>query len=396
MRFLRFPGLLAVFFAACSQSPGDIRISEAAFTLPAYSEIAILSRASVQETAGDLPAGKVPALFDAQGAQLPAQIDDLDSDGLWDELILDRSLLTADSYRLQWTDPTTATQPPVATAIHLAIRDSVSKTYTEVQREVRPASHHRQTGNYYYQMEGPAWENDRVGFRTYFDERNGMDIFGKRTHEMVLHGVGLGQNYHALQDWGMDVLKVGTSLGAGAIGMAIGDSLYPLGETDEEIFEILQEGPLRSTFTITHRGWHIADRTLEVQRLYTISKGMPGYHAEITLGGLEGGESLLTGIVNLHSDSLFVKKNGAFTILATHDKQAELNKYMGMAVVVPTASLLDYGETPEADSPITSTYYARMPAQNGVPATYDFLVGWEIENPDFSRREAFLDMLSTP
>ncbi len=42
-----------------------------------------------------------------------------------------------------------------------------------------------------YQMEGPAWENDIVAFRNYYDARNGIDIYGKRVNEMVLDSVGL-------------------------------------------------------------------------------------------------------------------------------------------------------------------------------------------------------------
>ena len=39
-------------------------------------------------------------------------------------------------------------------------------------------------------MEGSAWENDLVGFRNYMDQRNGMDIFGKTTPDMVLDQCG--------------------------------------------------------------------------------------------------------------------------------------------------------------------------------------------------------------
>lgn len=32
---------------------------------------------------------------------------------------------------------------------------------------------------YPYQMDGPVWENDKMGFRQYFDGRNCCDVFGK-------------------------------------------------------------------------------------------------------------------------------------------------------------------------------------------------------------------------
>ena len=53
---------------------------------------------------------------------------------------------------------------------------------------------------------------------------------------MVLDEVGTdtAKNYHQLSDWGMDILKVGTSLGAGALALQLQtndgkDSLVRLG-----------------------------------------------------------------------------------------------------------------------------------------------------------------------
>lgn len=50
-------------------------------------------------------------------------------------------------------------------------------------------------------MEGPAGKNDKVGFRNYYDLRNGMDIFGKITDKMVLDTIGLTGSYHDLSNW---------------------------------------------------------------------------------------------------------------------------------------------------------------------------------------------------
>ena len=111
---------------------------------------------------------------------------------------------------------------------------------------------HARTGEV-YQMEGPAWETDLVGFRNYLDQRNGMDIFGKLTGEMVLDSVGVAgrQSYHDPDDWGMDVLKVGTSLGAGSIGYMYSDSIYRVGDSGSGTYELLMEGSQRSRFLLS-------------------------------------------------------------------------------------------------------------------------------------------------
>jgi len=73
--------------------------------------------------------------------------------------------------------------------------------------------------SWFIRYEGPGWESDKVGYRFYLDQRNATDVFGKVTREMVLQQVGLDgfDSYHEMQPWGMDVMKVGKSLGIGSI-----------------------------------------------------------------------------------------------------------------------------------------------------------------------------------
>lgn len=73
----------------------------------------------------------------------------------------------------------------------------------------------------FIRYEGPGWESDKVGYRFYLDWRNAIDIFGKKVSNMVLKNVGHDEydSYHNPADWGMDILKVGESLGVGSIAM---------------------------------------------------------------------------------------------------------------------------------------------------------------------------------
>jgi len=43
--------------------------------------------------------------------------------------------------------------------------------------------------------EGPGWESDKVAYRIYLDGRNALDIFGKKTPDLVLSKVGRGDDY---------------------------------------------------------------------------------------------------------------------------------------------------------------------------------------------------------
>lgn len=263
--------------------------------------------------------------------------------------------------------------------------------WNELTEATRDPDHLGQIMPPVYQSEGPMWENEHVAFRLYFDERNGIDIFGKRTEEMVLDSVGIDENYHELQPWGMDVLKVGNSLGAGSIALMIGDSVYRLGDVANEHFRILEEGDERSRFLLDYDGWEVAGRTLDLDWEIGITSGTWGYTSSVTLTGLRGDEELLTGIVNLHSDTVYTEQRADRFVLYTYGPQAELDRLLGMAVSVDRSDLLGTGEFLPDDSPIGSTYYVRLRLTDGQPTSYRFSAGWAPGHGAFGVREGFVE-----
>src|SRR5690606_10508206 len=129
-----------------------------------------------------------------------------------------------------------------------------------------------------YQTDGPSWENDKVGFRHYLDGRNSKDVFGKKVSYMSPSDVGINaqgaveDNYHVMEDWGRDIMPVGNSVGIGGIALASGDGMHRIGVTasdtvnnvDTTIFNIRQEGPLRSVLDFQYRNWKVGEHAYNV------------------------------------------------------------------------------------------------------------------------------------
>jgi len=68
-------------------------------------------------------------------------------------------------------------------------------------------------------FEGLGWESELAGYRLYLDERMAIDLFGKKAPANVLQTVGIGgDTYHEMAPWGMDILKVGETVGIGGLG----------------------------------------------------------------------------------------------------------------------------------------------------------------------------------
>lgn len=316
---------------------------------------------------------------------IASQLDDLNNDGNWDELSFLHTMEanTIDSLKYVWVESAAVPDYAYRTNVRFA-KKMDSGQYQEMQTELRPKDHSKASPTVTYQMEGPAWENDKVGFRMYFDPRNGYDIFGKRTDQMVLDKVGIEGNYHELQDWGMDVLKVGNSLGAGAIAMFKNDQLHRLGDTDKASYRMITEGPVRSIFELRYEGWEVSGNSYNLTQQITIWGGQNYYQSELMLEGLQQNESLVTGIVNMQSDSLIAFDHQNYQILATHDNQAYNEEILGMALIIPVDQFLSSEEAPEEGAGITQTYYAQMKTSADSHPVFYFYAAWELQDSNFA------------
>src|SRR5512133_2149826 len=233
------------------------------------------------------------------GTWLPGQCDDLDGDGKWDELAFLCDLKAHKSIKIRFEKPDSTLQFPARTNIRFG---RTNKPFEEVAGDLRMKTNDTKFTAPVYQMEGPAWENDMIAFRNYYDARNGIDIFGKLSSELVMDSVGVnGREYHTLHDWGMDILKVGNSLGAGAIAIGIGESLYRIGPCEEGNYRIITEGTVRSILELTYKNVPAGDRFYDVVHRISIYAGDHFYRSQVWVKGLKGDEQLVTGIVNLHN-----------------------------------------------------------------------------------------------
>lgn len=245
-----------------------------------------------------------------------------------------------------------------------------------------------------YQMEGPAWENNKVAFRNYFDNRNGFDIFGKQTNSMVLDSVGIaGTNYHELSDWGMDILKVGNSLGAGSLAIQIGDTIYPVRNVEEAYFQKMIEGPFLASFNLTYNNFRIKNRIYNITHTIEIMAEKYYFESIVTISGLMGDEKLVTGIVNLKSNKIFQFTKNDFIVHYTHYKQSENNDLLGLGIMLNKMDFEGLIDETVIAKDITDTYMISMKIKNNQPLRFRFYAGWERTDSHFESRDFFENMM---
>jgi hypothetical protein len=380
-------GAFSFLFTSCDEKKKD-----AFFILNnsidiARTEVIVFTKEEVLKLYPELKRFEVPALVDPLGNIFPYQLDDLDGSDEWDEIAVAIDFEALEKKQVRFTAFAKALVPlfPKITDVHLGV-GNIKPYAREVQKYSRTTDP-RKNDTIFLQMEGPAWENDRVGFRMYFDPRNGIDIFGKTTAGPTLHKQGLRTNYHDLADWGMDILKVGNSLGAGSLAIKYKDSLYRLQGVYSSRFEALAEGPARAIFTITYLDEPIGNVNINVVHTISIEKGDWFYKSNVELYGKTDGMELVTGIVDLKPNKM--ESNSLFQdgfALYSYGKQSENDDHLGMAIITNTSDVL-VSEAPVDGGGITRTHLINLGKKTN--QTFYFMSGWEASDKKFATEEGF-------
>ena len=241
--------------------------------------------------------------------------------------------------------------------------------------------------SWFIRYEGPGWESDKVGYRFYLDQRNATDVFGKVTREMVLQQVGQDgfDSYHEMQPWGMDVMKVGKSLGIGSIGYFVNGEAIRVEITDSVNCRILENGSVYSSILTNYYGWNVSNSKHDVHARLAIHAGTRATQQTLTV--TNNIEHVATGIVKDKAAAL-IKKNGDgrhFGYIATYGKQSLNTDNLGLAVFFNPNHLLEMTE--DANSHVIKL----KPSQGRL--TYYFLSAWEKEPDGIKDQKEFENYL---
>jgi len=191
------------------------------------------------------------------GHYLEYQMDDLDKDGLWDELFFLTDLA-----------------PREEKTIYLYIGKAERGLYT----------HKTHAGiGYYGRHMVPFWEAEFVGWKLWFP--TSVDLHGKREPMLTAYPEYKDNlsGYYMPYQYGTDIMTVSTTFGNGGIGLseipADPDSIsrpqydYITGigpfHAERYAFDVVVNGPLRSMIRVKTMNWNTGSGSYELEQLYT-------------------------------------------------------------------------------------------------------------------------------
>ena len=194
--------------------------------------------------------------------------------------------------------------------------------------------------NKYVMFEGPALENDVIAFRFYADARHRSDVYGKRVPDIVLDTIGW--DYHAVRDWGADVLKVGESLGIGAPAVVHDGRVETFASAAAKTVEVVAAGGDTAMVRFAWRDLELAGARVDLEQDWWTVPGV--YWAQVdvrvTDGELPEGARFATGIVRHDTAGAPARGTtaGGCAYVATWGPQADQGDDLGLGVVALAAA----------------------------------------------------------
>jgi len=347
--------------------------------IPRQDEIITLDIANIKSEYADFNPDAIIVLNN--DAELPSQVNDFNGDGEEDQVVFLTNMKPGEQqnitlrYNPDGKKERTYKKRTQAELSHKFGGKFVNRvyeggTFKNVQELHVPPEH--TDHSWYIRYEGPGWESDKVGYRFYLDWRNATDIFGKKTHDMVLQDVGQDgfDSYHEMSDWGQDILKVGESLGIGSVGMWLDNKANRVAKTDSVYCKITENGPIQSSIRTIYYGWQLGDYKTDLTVDLSINAGSRETLCNLSL--TNQAENICTGIVKHDSVEIIKSDNASeWQYFATYGKQSLAGDSLGMAILYNKNDLIQLTEDD------LSHVIVLDPANGSLK--YYFLAAWENE-----------------
>lgn len=146
---------------------------------------------------------------------------------------------------------------------------------------------------------GPAFENRYVAYRLYFDKKQTVDLYGKRTPQLeIAKTMWYPTDQHIAEGSGDDVLRVSGSVGVGTLKGWDAKKKKAVHITPFERREarVLASGPILTIVSMSVEGWEYCGRKVDIHSVYTLWSEDRHCRVRHTFAGDYQGLQFCTGV----------------------------------------------------------------------------------------------------
>jgi hypothetical protein len=253
----------------------------------------------------------------ADGSEVPCQLDDLDQDERFDELCFLVNLKGKESKTYTITlykegSPRTY-EPRVYT--EMLMRNDKVKEKNKHNNYIESITARGDCANSYnlQHHHGVSFESELNGIRIYFDKRQTLDLYGKFTKRLELRETQFYTSATQKKEgYGDDVLWVGNTFGLGAFRGWNGTASTMIEPVKSRTQRIISYGPLRTIVELVDKGWKADAQKAPVNMTirYTQYAGHRDTDVDVFFNHDVADYQFSTGIINVKGSEEFSDKKG--------------------------------------------------------------------------------------
>lgn len=278
---------------------------------------------------------------------IPFQLDDLNDDGVADELVFLLNIDPGYTKHIKITlndtiGPQTFEQKSRA---YLKLRDE-KKKYPEIDAITYPGDANNSIIYNTIYGHGAVMESMLNAWRIYVDNRQSIDLYGKKTHQLELETTGFYTTpEQSAQGYGRDILWAGKSVAAGSFRGLTNGQPATIDTVRSRSQRIVASGPIRSIIEVEDKDWEINGKKVDMLQRYTQYGLNPYFTAEIFLKGPGADQVFCTGVQKIgdNGGEGFFENNGFAGSWGTNIPEKahpEMTETLGIGIQVDPANVV--------------------------------------------------------
>ena len=293
------------------------------------------------------------ALVRLNGTEIPSQLDDLNGDGQYDELCFLTDIAPKGRQTFTVELLPTGTPRSYEQKVYADMMLTNKKIKSTNKQDLYISSLTVDNGTNPYWMlhhHGPAFENEMVAYRIYFDHRQTVDTYGKYHKGLELKQTQFyPDDEQKAKGFGDDVLWVGNTFGLGALRGWDGTEPQMLQDVDHRTLRILSRGPLRTVVEVIDDGWNTmtpGKEKITMSTLYILYTGRRDVQVDIRFNKPATGYEFATGIINVKDSEEFSDKQGLRGCWGTDwpvsakDSVGHKRETVGLGICIPAKNVV--------------------------------------------------------
>ena len=311
----------------------------------------VVKFSDIKKEISDYAGGNV-AVYE-KDTQICLQQDDIDGDGIWDELVFLTNLNPQETktFTIQVNLPADFKPMECAKEMHAQMF-----LINREDRSINPSAEiSSDKDNMYNRLHhhGPAWESDKIAYRLYFDKKTTVDVYGKKKYRLELDAAKFYPSAEQLADnFGDDILWVGTSVGVGTFKGWNGTEATHIDPMNKRTAKIVINGPIRTIVDMAVEGWQYQERSVDVTARYIQYARHRDMTTQVLLDEATAQSDILfsTGVQKVRQSQTSIDQDGMIALWGTEFPTPDSVKYaketFGLGIVVPNENIVEYTSDP--------------------------------------------------